>query len=267
MRLFAHGFIVLTFLIFCFGFLANPAFALTTPFRSASVIRTDGAPSFLNLNNCSVADGNTCDRAFGASYANLYFNNFGDLGIPTGSTILDVKVRITGKTNGWFYVGLSSGTKIPVVANCQYPSDAWTIYQLNGTTIKTYTFTASTAKNGIDSLYSCLSPVNIQTNNYIWRINYCCQIWSANIDNFEIAFDYNPGPTPTPTPTPTFTPTPTPTPTSTPTPTPTPISKTPLILIPGIGGSELKINEEKMWIDDDGHGGMFSHLYPAGEKV
>ncbi|MDZ4228506.1 MAG: hypothetical protein U1E54_04650, partial [Candidatus Levybacteria bacterium] len=142
-----------------------------------------------------------------------------------------------------------------------------------GNTIKTYIFTASTAKNGIDSLNSCLSPANIQTNNFIWRINYCCQIWSANIDNFEIAFDYTPGPTPTPvptaTPTPTLTPTPTPTPTpiSTPTPSPTPIPKTPLILIPGIGGSELKVNEEKMWIDDDGHGGMYSHLYPAGEKV
>ncbi len=37
--------------------------------------------------------------------------------------------------------------------------------------------------------------------------------------------------------------TPTPTPTSTPTPTPTPTPKTPLILIPGIGGSEFKSNQ------------------------
>ena len=44
-------------------------------------------------------------------------------------------------------------------------------------------------------------------------------------------------------------------------------SKTPLILIPGIGGSELKVNEDTIWNKDDGHGGVFSHAYSAEEKV
>jgi triacylglycerol esterase/lipase EstA (alpha/beta hydrolase family) len=46
-----------------------------------------------------------------------------------------------------------------------------------------------------------------------------------------------------------------------------PAPKTPLILIPGIGGSELKINEMKVWSENDGHGGMFTNVYSAGEKV
>ncbi len=51
-----------------------------------------------------------------------------------------------------------------------------------------------------------------------------------------------------------------------PTPTPTPIPKTPLILIPGIGGSELKTTGVTIWDAPDGHGGTFSHVYPE-EKV
>lgn len=44
-------------------------------------------------------------------------------------------------------------------------------------------------------------------------------------------------------------------------------SKTPLILIPGIGGSELKVAEDTNWSKDNGHGGIFSNNYLAGEKV
>lgn len=53
-----------------------------------------------------------------------------------------------------------------------------------------------------------------------------------------------------------------------PTPTPTPLpSKTPLILIPGIGGSELKVEEDTIWNKDDGHDGEFNHIYPKDEVV
>jgi len=104
----------------------------------------------------------------------------------------------------------------------------------------------------------CLAPYNFE-NKMTWRINYYSPgiSWSANIDNFEIAFDYNPGPTPTsaPTPTPALTP------------SPTPIPKTPLILIPGIGGSELKTTEMRIWSEDNGHGGMFTNVYSANEKI
>lgn len=45
------------------------------------------------------------------------------------------------------------------------------------------------------------------------------------------------------------------------------LAKTPLILIPGIGGSELRAAEDTFWSKPDGHGGVFNFAYPAGEKV
>jgi len=50
-------------------------------------------------------------------------------------------------------------------------------------------------------------------------------------------------------------------------PDPPPFTKTPLILIPGIGGSELKVEADTIWNKDDGHGGTFNHAYPKDEKV
>lgn len=41
----------------------------------------------------------------------------------------------------------------------------------------------------------------------------------------------------------------------------------PVIFIPGMGGSELKTNQDIFWSKDDGHGGTFSHGYPSNEKV
>jgi pimeloyl-ACP methyl ester carboxylesterase len=46
-----------------------------------------------------------------------------------------------------------------------------------------------------------------------------------------------------------------------------PPPKTPVIFIPGIGGSELKTAQDVTWNQDNGHGGTFQHSYPAGEKV
>ncbi|MCL4365652.1 alpha/beta hydrolase [Patescibacteria group bacterium] len=46
-----------------------------------------------------------------------------------------------------------------------------------------------------------------------------------------------------------------------------PSFKTPLILIPGIGGSELKVNADTIWNKDNGHGGTFNRAYAKDEKV
>lgn len=46
-----------------------------------------------------------------------------------------------------------------------------------------------------------------------------------------------------------------------------PPPKTPVIFIPGIGGSELKVTDTYLWSFPDGHGGTYNHTYPAGEKV
>lgn len=46
-----------------------------------------------------------------------------------------------------------------------------------------------------------------------------------------------------------------------------PPPKTPLILIPGIGGSELKVTDATLWNAPDGHGGTFNRAYSQNEKV
>ena len=270
MKAFVKGFIVLIFLSFYFSVFISLSFADTTSFRSANIVTTSGSPAFdsISLANCSFTDGITCDKPLVSSYANLYFRDFGsyaDFGIPSDATITKVKVKMTGKANVGLYVGLSSS--ITSWANCGFPSDIWTFWDLVGNTIKVKTFTTDVVYSGVVVQAvsgNCFQQYNFDNKKLTFRINYSSsQPWSANIDNLEIAFDYNPPTTPTPTPTPT--PSPTPTPTSTPTPTPTP--KTPLILIPGIGGSELKINEMKVWAEDTGHGGKFSYLYPKNENV
>ncbi|MBF8249579.1 MAG: Esterase [Candidatus Levybacteria bacterium] len=255
MRLFARGFIVFIFIFFCSVFFVSPAFALTTPFRSANIATTDGAVSYTNLNNCSATDTQTCDRALAASQANLYFRDFGtyaDFGMSPGSVITKTRIRVTGKTSYAYYVGLS--LQIPAVSNCQYPSDLMTGY-LGNSAINVQNFVVDVTPSGIHGIYtSCLQPYSFENNKIVFRINYSSTpAWSANIDNFEIAFDYNLGPTPTPNPTPT----------PTLTPSPTPIPKTPLILIPGIAGSELKTTEMRIWSEDNGRGGTFTNVYPA----
>ncbi|MDP2586038.1 MAG: alpha/beta fold hydrolase, partial [Candidatus Levybacteria bacterium] len=249
MRLFttSNVAVVRSLLLFLFfilfsSFSTSLSFAATTSFRSANIVTTDGPTLYTNLANCSATDNNTCDRALSSSYGNLYFRDFGnyaDFGIPSGSTIAKVKIRVTGKSTASMYVGLSSGSIFQ--ANCQWPSDLWVLWQLNGQTINSQTFVANVAQQSYvygTVLAYCLQSYNFESKSFIFKINYSSgNNWSANIDNFEIAFDYDPAPTPTPTPTST------PTPSPTPTPAPTPIPKTPLILIPGIGGSELKSNE------------------------
>lgn len=201
----------LFFGLFFFCFL-RPVSAETTSYRSASNISTDGNPGYTNLSNCSATDGLTCDRASGLSFANLYFKNFGDFGIPNEATITHVRVRVTGKANVpslGIYTGVSRiGSPMLYYENCQFPSDTWTMYALNSSTIKEYNVTTPVT-NGI--LVTCFSLSNIRSNNYVFRVNRAGPSeWSANIDNFEIAFDYNVAPTPTPSPSPSPSPTPTP---------------------------------------------------------
>ncbi|MBI2600782.1 hypothetical protein HYW42_02410 [Candidatus Daviesbacteria bacterium] len=43
--------------------------------------------------------------------------------------------------------------------------------------------------------------------------------------------------------------------------------KAAVIFIPGIGGSELKINQDIYWEQDDGHGGSFKHAYVKDERI
>ncbi|GEM_PF-2098225 len=265
MKIITRWFIAFVFLFLFSNSFCSPAFAATTPFRSASIVTTDGSPAYTNLSNCSATDGNTCDRVAGSGYGNLYFRGFGsysDFGIPLGSKIINVIIRVTGKSSSGFYVGLSAGQTF--TENCQWPSDLWALFS-------SQTIITQTRVTPVMDLFQpgavrsyCLQPYNFDTNNFIWRINYSsAQVWSANIDNFEIAFDYTLAPTPTPTPTatPTQTPTPTPTlsptPTMTPTPTPTP-GPAPFLDLPwDYSGKGFTFSEAANAINS-----YFDHEYP-----
>jgi hypothetical protein len=67
-------------------------------------------------------------------------------------------------------------------------------FVLNSSTIQIYDVTTPVT-NGY--IATCLTLSNIETNSFIFRINYAnSPAWSANIDNFEIAFDYTEPPLP-----------------------------------------------------------------------
>lgn len=44
-------------------------------------------------------------------------------------------------------------------------------------------------------------------------------------------------------------------------------NKTPVLFIPGIGGSELKVTEDTNWSKDNGHGGTYTRNYSKDEKI
>ena len=80
--------------------------------------------------------------------------------------------------------------------------------------------------------------------NYVWNSqtnNSGCNVWSNPKDDLYFVLTNT-------------------------TPEPSPIEN-PVIFIPGIGGSELKTSQDIIWSADNGHGGTFSHAYPANEKI
>ncbi len=100
------------------------------------------------------------------------------------------------------------------------------------------------------------SPETNIITKYIWLGHYGIQDppvpdWTTfNIDYIRVSTPSTPPVTPNPTPTP----------------TPSP-HLTPVIFIPGIGGSELKTSNPVLWSAPNGHGGLYSHEYQANEQV
>lgn len=189
----------------CFLGLRSSAFADTTPYRSASTVTSLGTPPYIGLNNCSETDGFTCDRALASSYGDLDLRNFGDFAIPDGSVITYVRIRVTGKVQTPSLAPFVAVSRVSsqgeFFESCQSPSDRWRMFVLRSPVITTYE-AVTPLTNGY--LNQCLTLSNIKTNNFIFRIHYASGFpWSANIDNFEVAFDYTPAPTPSPSPTPT----------------------------------------------------------------
>jgi len=229
-------------------------FAETTPYRSAGWVATDGNPEYSNVANCQTTDGFYCSRISAPSYGNLYFSSFGtlsDFGIPQNAMLTKVHIRIKGKSSDILKVGVDIGrNKIPVTSNCQNPFDLWWFSLGSIDTIKEY-HTAFTVYPPGNNLFNCFTSAIVDQQRFTFYMNEALTYpWSADIDNFEIAFDYAPGPTPTPTASSTPTPTQTPTPTPTAVPTPAPFLDLPWDYGDNFGSEALAINS------------YFDHEYP-----
>ncbi|MBI2034288.1 MAG: hypothetical protein HYT11_00975, partial [Candidatus Levybacteria bacterium] len=240
-------FLCITYSLFAFIVFLNSGttiYADTSIYRSAGWVATDGNPAYINTTGCQVSnDGLYCSRPNALSSANLYFSSFGSLsafGIPQNAVITKVHMRIRGRNNVAQYVGVMDiKNHIPFQGICEFPSDLWT-FGLGATDSVWEFHTVLTAQN---KLINCITAQSIDAEKLTFRINRAGPVsWWADIDNFEIAFDYDPPPPPAPL-------------------------KTPLIIIPGIGGSELKTIRIRPWLEDNGHGGIFAFLYSANEIV
>ena len=184
------GCIIIVFLTY-FLFSPRTAYADTSIYRSAGWVSTDGSPSYSNITGCQISnDGLYCSRPNAASSANLYFGSFGkleDFGIPAGAYITKLHIRVKGKNSTTQYVGVDDAYN-KITNQCQIPSDLWSFYLgPNDNAVEKHTFTSS---NG---LTDCITANNVNFNNLTFRINYSSgSLWYADIDNFEIAFDYSP---------------------------------------------------------------------------
>ena len=169
------------------------AYADTSVYRPAGWVATDGSPAYSNTTGCQISnDGLYCSRVNASSYGNLYFSSFGnleDFGIPAGSFITKLHIRVKGKNSAVQYIGVNSAKNdMQFLAACNTPGDLWPVFLgQNDNTVETHTFTSS---NG---LTDCVAASNIDQERLTFRLHRSSgSSWSADIDNFEIAFDYTP---------------------------------------------------------------------------
>jgi murein DD-endopeptidase MepM/ murein hydrolase activator NlpD len=174
----------------------------TTQYRSAGWVYTSTFNTpYTNLSGCQKSDdGLYCSRPIASLETLLYFGSFSDLeeyGIPLNSTINKLKIRIKGKSSGTHLVTIAEGYhNINYRSICQNPSRLIS-FNLGPTETmieKSYDVTS------INGLINCINLKNINFRNLTFILaNELNSNWYADIDNFEIAFDYTP-PIVTPTP-------------------------------------------------------------------
>jgi len=205
-------------------------FAERTPFRSASVVESEGNPPFTKLENCSETDGLTCERVLDTEDAFLIFFEFDDFNIPDESRITNLHIRMTGKST----VDPFMLFDLEIISACFEIGDFVHMEGFQSDTMHVFNMDLPLTSN------ECPEGIVAETDSFILgMIFFSDEPWSANIDNLEVAFEY----------------------------TPPESFKTPLILIPGIGGSELQAAEDINWSQDNGQGVIFNNFYPEGEKV
>lgn len=245
-------------LVFFFAFPLQSAFADETGFRFPTTCVTNGS---------SCENMRTQDTTYN-SWTNTTYEfidvTFTDFGVPGNATIDDIQIKLRIKTNtfGWSWFTKFSdnnGVTFYVPSRCVISPDSC---QYNTTELFNSISSVTMTWLNTNSMKTVTGAM-LNSPLFLFRLWQSTGTKNTDIDVLLFNIRYHTA-APTPTPVPTSTPTPAPTAT----PTPTPIqAKTPLLLIPGIGGSELKTTEATNWSQPDGHGGTFIHAYPAEEKV
>jgi hypothetical protein len=164
----------------------------TSQYRSAGWVATDGSSTpFSNTQNCQASDGAFCSHTTANGYANLYFSSFGtlaDFGIPAGSDITKVHIKTTGKNSTELaIIAASIKNYMPFATSCSLTPNLWTISGSNTTKVqKFHTFTSGSG------ITSCFKANSIDQQKITFAVRYSgSNNWTADIDNFEIAFDYS----------------------------------------------------------------------------
>jgi murein DD-endopeptidase MepM/ murein hydrolase activator NlpD len=186
-----------SFLLFFFN--VGFASAETTPYRSAGWVGTDGNLPYTNLDNCQESDGKYCSRASSQSGGSLYFGSFGrleDFGIPINSEIDGVHIRITGKNTRnqtVFFDDVYNSNRLS--SSCLKNTNKSQVNLGSSGSVVIVSFFQKDLNPG------CLTANKVNFHDLTFRLSHYIlnTAWSADIDNFEIAFDYTP-PAITPTP-------------------------------------------------------------------
>lgn len=175
----------------------NVAYANSSPYRSAGWVNTDGISGYSNTAGCQISnDGLYCSRFLNSGYGNIYFSSFGDLsdfGIPQYSSIDKLHIRVKGKNTINQNIAVNSIWHYkPFTSSCAITPGLWQVFL--GLTDSTVLKDTDTSGNG---LTNCITAKNIDQERLTFNLNASGSTpWSADIDNFEIAFDYTPPATP-----------------------------------------------------------------------
>lgn len=186
--------VIIISVIILLGVQPHEVYADTSLYSSAGWVASDpfNPPSF-NAAGCQLSDdGLYCSRPRANTGSGLYFGSFGqleDFKIPINSTIDKLRVRVKGRSDSNMTVSVTNAyNRVPFQNQCQISSSFSNFFL--GLTNKTIELHIPVSGA---SLANCVTANNINFRNLTLNIiRSGGSAWSADIDNFEIAFDYTP---------------------------------------------------------------------------
>jgi murein DD-endopeptidase MepM/ murein hydrolase activator NlpD len=191
-------FLIFFFVIAIYFLLPTKAQAQTTPYRSAGWVGTESTgKGYTDVTGCQESnDGLYCLRpsSLGGGSSNLFFSAFGrleDFNIPLNSEINRVLIKVKGRSSTSLAIGVIDKYKHTSNSDlCSMKRSSDWVFGLGASADKIIEYNTSIVEQELDD---CINPRNINFHNLTFRIRgLSTSNWFAEIDNFEIAFDYTP---------------------------------------------------------------------------